>query len=138
MVWSLHWAGREVRIGPWFLCDGHNEVLAILRWGDITDEELAKLLSHADFRVDSASTHSEIDTLPADPSVDLGIVGHTYSPKESSSFAQQFRSRWPNAIVLFLTQDDAPFDCVAENQYRYASTNPGRLIEACKRILGGS
>jgi hypothetical protein len=30
------------RIGPWLLLDTHDEVLAILRWGNPSDEEMAQ------------------------------------------------------------------------------------------------
>ena len=32
----------KTRIGPWLLLDSHDEVCSILRWGNITDEELAE------------------------------------------------------------------------------------------------
>jgi len=37
--WSVHFIGpdRQTRIGPWLLFDGHDEVMGILRWGNITD-----------------------------------------------------------------------------------------------------
>ncbi len=40
--WSVHFIGpdEKTRIGPWLLLDTEDEVAAILRWGNITDEEL--------------------------------------------------------------------------------------------------
>src|ERR1700739_1758878 len=40
--WSVHFIGPDgkTRIGPWLLLDNEDEVTAILRWGNITDEEL--------------------------------------------------------------------------------------------------
>jgi hypothetical protein len=32
----------KTRIGPWLLCDTHEEVLKILAWGHVTAEDLAK------------------------------------------------------------------------------------------------
>lgn len=42
--WSVHFIGSDgkTRIGPWLLLDSHEEVRAILRWGNITEEELAE------------------------------------------------------------------------------------------------
>ena len=41
---SLHFIGPDgkTRIGPWLLLDSHDEVRAILRWGNISAEELAE------------------------------------------------------------------------------------------------
>jgi hypothetical protein len=40
--WSVHFIAPDgrTRIGPWLLLDSHEEVRAILRWGNITAEEL--------------------------------------------------------------------------------------------------
>jgi hypothetical protein len=40
--WSVNFIGPDgkTRNGPWLLLDSHDEVRAILRWGDITAEEL--------------------------------------------------------------------------------------------------
>jgi hypothetical protein len=40
--WSVNFIGPDgkTRIGPWLLLDSHDEVRAILRWGNITAEEL--------------------------------------------------------------------------------------------------
>gem|GEM_PF-6823605 len=40
--WSVHFIDHDgqTRIGPWILLDTHEEVLEILRWGEITEEEL--------------------------------------------------------------------------------------------------
>lgn len=42
--WSVHFIGPDgqTRIGPWLLFDTHDEVRKILRWGNITPEELAE------------------------------------------------------------------------------------------------
>ena len=42
--WSVHFIAPDgtTRIGPWLLHDSHEEVLKILRWCEITDEELAE------------------------------------------------------------------------------------------------
>lgn len=40
MVGALHRAGPNTRIDPWFLLDSHEEVMAILRWGEVSAEEL--------------------------------------------------------------------------------------------------
>lgn len=42
--WSVHFmaADCKTRIGPWLLFDTHDEVREILRWGNITPEELAE------------------------------------------------------------------------------------------------
>ena len=42
--WAVHFISPDgkTRIGPWLLFDSHEEVLAILRWGDITPDELAE------------------------------------------------------------------------------------------------
>ena len=42
--WAVHFVGPDgrTRIGPWLLCDSHDEVLKILHWADISDEELAE------------------------------------------------------------------------------------------------
>jgi hypothetical protein len=42
--WSVNFIGPDgkTRIGPWLLLNSHDEVRAILRWGNITDEELAE------------------------------------------------------------------------------------------------
>jgi hypothetical protein len=40
--WAVHFIGPDgrTRIGPWLLFDSHKEVLEILRWGDISADEL--------------------------------------------------------------------------------------------------
>jgi hypothetical protein len=42
--WAVHFmeSDGQTRIGPWLLCDSHDEVLRILRWGHITPEDLAE------------------------------------------------------------------------------------------------
>jgi hypothetical protein len=42
--WSVNFSGPDgmTRIGPWLLLDSHDEVRAILRWGNISAEELAR------------------------------------------------------------------------------------------------
>jgi hypothetical protein len=42
--WSVNFVGPDgkTRIGPWLLLNNHDEVRAILRWGNITAEELAE------------------------------------------------------------------------------------------------
>jgi hypothetical protein len=42
--WSVHFIGPDgkTRIGLWLLPDSHEEVRAILLWGNITDQELAE------------------------------------------------------------------------------------------------
>ena len=42
--WSVNFVGPDgkTRIGSWVLLNSHDEVRAILRWGNITAEELAK------------------------------------------------------------------------------------------------
>ena len=42
--WAVHFIAPDgkTRIGPWLLHDSHDEVIKILRWCGITDEELAE------------------------------------------------------------------------------------------------
>jgi hypothetical protein len=42
--WSVNFiaADGKTRIGPWLLFDSHEEVRAMLRWGNITEEELGE------------------------------------------------------------------------------------------------
>jgi hypothetical protein len=42
--WSIHFIAPDgqTRIGPWLLPDTNDEVLAILRWGNPSDEEMAQ------------------------------------------------------------------------------------------------
>jgi hypothetical protein len=42
--WAVHFIGPDgkTRIGPWLLHDSHEQVLEILRWCEITEEELAE------------------------------------------------------------------------------------------------
>ena len=42
--WSVHFIGPDgrTRIGPWLLLDSHDEVLAILRRGNVSAEQLAE------------------------------------------------------------------------------------------------
>ncbi len=42
--WSVHFIAPDgkMRIGPWLLHDSHEEVLKILAWCEISDEELAE------------------------------------------------------------------------------------------------
>jgi hypothetical protein len=42
--WSVNFIGpdEKTRVGPWLLLDSHDEVRAILRWGNVTNEELAE------------------------------------------------------------------------------------------------
>jgi hypothetical protein len=41
--WSVNFIGPDGKtgIGPWLLLDSHDAVRAILRWGNISDKELA-------------------------------------------------------------------------------------------------
>jgi hypothetical protein len=45
--WSVHFIAPDgkTRVGPWLLHDTHEEVLAILKWGNITPRELAEHMS---------------------------------------------------------------------------------------------
>jgi hypothetical protein len=40
--WSVHFIGPDgrTRIGPWLLLDTHDAVRAILRWGNVSAEEM--------------------------------------------------------------------------------------------------
>jgi hypothetical protein len=40
--WSIHFIGPDgrARIGPWLLMNSHDEVRAVLRWGDASAEEM--------------------------------------------------------------------------------------------------
>jgi hypothetical protein len=40
--WAVHFmdTDEKTRIGPWLLCENHAEVVKILRWGHMTDDEL--------------------------------------------------------------------------------------------------
>lgn len=42
--WSVHFIAPDgkTRIGPWLLHDTHDEVRAILHWGNITPDDLAE------------------------------------------------------------------------------------------------
>lgn len=42
--WAVHFIGPDghTRIGPWLLHDSHDEVRKLLRWGNISEEELAE------------------------------------------------------------------------------------------------
>jgi hypothetical protein len=42
--WSIHFIGPDgrTRIGPWLLLDNHDEVRAILRWGNASAAEMSK------------------------------------------------------------------------------------------------
>jgi hypothetical protein len=42
--WGVHFIAPDgrTRIGPWLLLDGHEEVLAILQWGNISAEDLTE------------------------------------------------------------------------------------------------
>jgi hypothetical protein len=42
--WSVHFIRPDgkTRIGPWLLLESHDQVSAILRWGNINDEELSE------------------------------------------------------------------------------------------------
>ena len=42
--WSVHFIGPDgrSRIGPWLLCDSHDEVRGILKWGEASAEEMAE------------------------------------------------------------------------------------------------
>jgi hypothetical protein len=42
--WSIHFIAPDgqTRIGPWLLLDTNDEVLAILRWGNPSDQEMAQ------------------------------------------------------------------------------------------------
>jgi hypothetical protein len=42
LEYSFYSAGWTERIGPWLLLDTNNEVLAILSWGNPSDEEMAQ------------------------------------------------------------------------------------------------
>ena len=39
---SLIGPDGKTRVGPWLLLNSHDEVRAILRWGNVSDEELAE------------------------------------------------------------------------------------------------
>jgi hypothetical protein len=42
--WSVHFIAPDgrTRLGPWLLLDSHDEVRAILRWGNVSADELAE------------------------------------------------------------------------------------------------
>ena len=42
--WSVHFIGPDgrTRIGPWLLCDSHEEVRDILKWGEASAAEMAE------------------------------------------------------------------------------------------------
>jgi hypothetical protein len=42
--WSVHFIGPDnnTRIGPWLLLDSHDEARAILRWGNISADEITE------------------------------------------------------------------------------------------------
>ena len=42
--WSVHFIGPDnnTRVGPWLVLDTHHEVCAILRWGNISADEMTE------------------------------------------------------------------------------------------------
>lgn len=61
--WSVNFIGPDGKtgIGPWLLLNSHDEVRAILRWGNITDEELAEHDSSIRRWGVSSAVHHSVD-----------------------------------------------------------------------------
>jgi|ERR1700761_5241029 len=94
------------------------------------------VLEQAGFAVISACSREQIDSLPLEPAVELGVLGHSLNEEEQASLAERLRAKWPGAKVLFLTEHRVSLQKVAENDYRSDSFQPSQLVADCREILG--
>ena len=94
------------------------------------------VLKHAGFAVISACSRDQIESLPQEPAVELGVLGHSLSEEEQASLAERLRAKWPGAKILFLTEHRASLEKVTENDYRSDSFQPSQFVENCREILG--
>jgi hypothetical protein len=93
------------------------------------------VLKQAGFAVISACSRDQIDSLPLEPAVELGVLGHSLSEEEQASIAERLRARWPGAKTLFLPEHRASLKKVAENEYRSDSFQPSQFVADCREIL---
>jgi DNA-binding response OmpR family regulator len=94
------------------------------------------VLSRAGLKVVLACTRMEIASLPKDPAVELGIIGHSLTNAEQREVAGDVRERWPGVRILFLTNSASSLEKISADEYQSRSDNPSELIETCQQILG--
>jgi hypothetical protein len=63
------------------------------------------LLIHAGYSVVSACSKDEIVSFPANPAIELAIIGHSLVEDQQLAVADDVRARWPASKILFLVSD---------------------------------
>jgi hypothetical protein len=88
------------------------------------------------YRVLTTSHLDEFDSIPLTPSIDLVVLGHTLSPKESAEAFAHASSRWPRIKRLALGHD--PFGPSTEvySKKTERMNVPVRLISSVSEMVG--
>lgn len=95
------------------------------------------LLAHAGYSVVSACSRGEIVSFPADPPIELAIIGHSFAEEHQFLVAEDVRDRWPATKILFLASSREPLRQISQREYIGSSVSPNELIAACREILRG-
>jgi hypothetical protein len=118
--WSVNFVGPDgkTRIGPWLLLDSHEEVRAILRWGNITDEELAEHESSVSRRGASSAVLNLTD-------------------RQLAALIERGRGRLWNGYELRLMKEAGKYPPPAVDQVQNASFRLGRWFVLVGSDSGG-
>jgi len=88
------------------------------------------------YRVVTTSHLDEFNSIPLTPSINLIVLGHTLTPKESAEAFAHASARWPRIKRLALGHD--PFGSSADvfNKKTQNMSVPARLLSTVSEMVG--
>lgn len=88
------------------------------------------------YRVLSVMNLADLDRIPATPAIDLLVLCHTLSAKESAQAVAQASARWPSIKKLALVRDTAKRSSRILGQVRQTLDGPSRLLSTVSELVG--
>jgi hypothetical protein len=88
------------------------------------------------YRVLSVMNLADLDRVPATPAIDLLVLCHTLSAKESAQAVAQASARWPAIKKLALVRDPAKRPSRIMGQVRQTLDGPARLLATVSELVG--
>jgi hypothetical protein len=88
------------------------------------------------YRVLTTSHLDEFASIPLTPSIDLIVLGHTLTPKESAEAFAQASARWPRIKRLALGHDHFNAPAGVLNKKTQHMSVPGRLLSTVSEMVG--
>jgi hypothetical protein len=108
---------------------GHDEHLLLTRqW----------VLQSRGYRVLTASTLSNIDSIPKSPPIKLLLLCHSLDPVEVATARNHAQLRWPNLKCLELVADDSRAPSGILGQLLHTMDGPAKLVTLVDNLVGSS